>query len=104
MYGMQTSRPSVRHTSDESSEGTPYAPGFSAGIAQSLCRKYNIRHCIFVGQADGSAIAVLAAASSRRSGSSCHFHSLPASSEILYKSKCAAADSVGPPALQPGSR
>jgi hypothetical protein len=56
----------MRDTSDESSKGSPYAPDTSAEIAQVLCRKYNIRHCIFVGQADGSAIAVLAAASSRR--------------------------------------
>ena len=60
---MQTSRPSVISPSTES----PYAPDFASNIAQSLCRQENIQHVIFVGQADGSAIAVLAAASSRRS-------------------------------------
>lgn len=60
---MQTSRPSVISPSND----LPYAPDFASNIAQSLCRQENIQHVIFVGQADGSAIAVLAAASSRRS-------------------------------------
>ncbi|CAL5229945.1 g13374 [Coccomyxa viridis] len=53
-----TSRPSGTTPSIDS----PYAPDFASDIAQSLCEQHNIQHVIFVGQADGSAIAVLAAA------------------------------------------
>ena len=61
--GLQTSRPSGTTPSIDS----PYAPDFASDIAQSLCEQHNIQHVIFVGQADGSAIAVLAAAKTQRS-------------------------------------
>ena len=56
---MQTSRPAV---SDLGPGDSPYAPEFALDIAEALCRQLHIQYCIFVGQADGAALAALVAA------------------------------------------
>ena len=57
--GMQTSRPDASNFGPGRS---PYAPDFALDIAEALCRQLHIKYCIFVGQADGSALAALVAA------------------------------------------
>ena len=56
---MQTSRPAA---SDFGPGHSPYAPDFALDIAEALCRQLHIKYCVFVGQADGSALAALVAA------------------------------------------
>ncbi|CAK0784223.1 hypothetical protein CVIRNUC_007427 [Coccomyxa viridis] len=54
-----TSRPAA---SDFGPGHSPYAPDFALDIAEALCTQLHIKYCIFVGQADGSALAALIAA------------------------------------------
>ena len=56
---MQTSRPAA---SDSGPGGSPYAPEFALHIVEALCSQLHIKCCIFIGQADGSALAALVAA------------------------------------------